>query len=146
MLGDFYFANGDIDKATTEYAALYRDHLGDMTVRQNYIQLLILKNRLDEATRLNDDILKVNPQAATFLVYRGQVQIRRGEFDAAVASLQTALRNEPDNAVAHYQLGIAFDRLGDETRAESEWREALRLRPDMTNAKRALESVRKRTD
>jgi cytochrome c-type biogenesis protein CcmH/NrfG len=26
MLGDFYFANNQLDKATDEYAALYRDH------------------------------------------------------------------------------------------------------------------------
>src|SRR5262249_53766398 len=46
MLGDFYFATGDVDKATAEYASLYRDHSSDPLVKNNYIQLLILKNRL----------------------------------------------------------------------------------------------------
>ncbi len=57
MLGDFYYATGDLDKATAEYSSLYNDHPKDMQVKKNYIQLLILKNRLEEATKLNDEVL-----------------------------------------------------------------------------------------
>src|ERR1019366_6793095 len=56
MLGDFYFASGDLDKATNEYASLYSDHPKDAQVKKNYIQLLILKNRLDEGTKLDNEI------------------------------------------------------------------------------------------
>ena len=52
MPGDYYFAIGDIDRATTEYTALYHDHPQDMQVKKNYIQLLILKNQLDDAGKL----------------------------------------------------------------------------------------------
>ena len=45
MLGDFYFASGDLDKATAEYASLYKDHPKDLQVKKNYVQLLILKNQ-----------------------------------------------------------------------------------------------------
>src|ERR1700683_3641861 len=61
MLGDFYFASGDLDKATTEYASLYSDHPRNLKVKKNYIQLLILKDRLDEAAKLNNEVLKTNP-------------------------------------------------------------------------------------
>jgi predicted Zn-dependent protease len=50
MLGDFYFANNRLDQATTEYAALYREHPKDITVKKYYVQLLILKDQLDEAS------------------------------------------------------------------------------------------------
>ena len=43
MLGDFYFSNNQLDKATEEYGELYRDHPKDLVVKKNYIQLLILK-------------------------------------------------------------------------------------------------------
>jgi len=138
MLGDFYFATGDIDKATTEYQSLYRDHPKDPLVKRNYIQLLILKGRLEDATRLNDEILKSSPRDTDALVYKGQIQMRQNHLDAAVDALQGALRNDPDNAVAHYQLGLAFDRQHDYTRAEAEWRKAVNLRPDLTDAQRAL--------
>jgi tetratricopeptide (TPR) repeat protein len=141
MLGDFYFAGGDLDKATEEYGSLYNAHPRDMQVKKNYVQLLILKNRLDEAGKLNAEILKANPRDVEALVYHGQIQLRHGDANGAADSLQSALKNDPDNAVAHYHLGIAFDQQHNEARAESEWREAVRLRPDLTDAQRALASV-----
>jgi tetratricopeptide (TPR) repeat protein len=144
MLGDFYFATGDLDKATAEYGSLFNDHPRDPQVKKNYIQLLILKNRLDEATKLNDPILKASPRDVDSLVYRGQIQLRQGNAGGAVESLQDALRNDPNNAVAHYQLGIAFDQQHDDKRAESEWHEAVRLKPDMPDAQEALARVQLR--
>jgi tetratricopeptide (TPR) repeat protein len=141
MLGDFYFAGGDLDKATAEYGSLYSAHPRDLQVKKNYVQLLILKNRLDEAAKLNGEILKANPRDVDALVYLGQIQLRHGDANGAADSLQNALKNDPDNAVAHYQLGVAFDQQHNEARAESEWREAIRLRPDLTDAQRALASV-----
>jgi tetratricopeptide (TPR) repeat protein len=138
MLGDFYFASGDLDKATNEYTSLNHDHPKDLQVKKNYIQLLILKNRLDEATKLDNEILKANPKDVDALVYKGQVQIRRNDPSGAIDSLQSALRTDAENAVAHFQLGNAFAEQHNENRAESEWREAVRIRPDMTDAQRSL--------
>jgi len=47
MLGDYYFAEGDLDKALAEYGSLHQEHRRDQQVSKNYVQLLILKNRLD---------------------------------------------------------------------------------------------------
>ncbi len=141
MLGDFYFAAGDLDKATTEYTALNHDHPKDLQTKKNYIQLLILKNRLDDATKLDNEILKANAKDVDALVYKGQVQIRRKDANGAVDSLQSALHNDANNAVAHYQLGNAFAEQHNESRAESEWREAVRIRPDLTDAHRSLAAL-----
>src|SRR5215467_1172511 len=51
MLGDFYFAVGDLDNAYTEYQSLYKDHPKDLQTRKNYIQILILKSQMDPATK-----------------------------------------------------------------------------------------------
>jgi tetratricopeptide (TPR) repeat protein len=144
MLGDFYFATGDLDKATAEYGSLFNDHPRDIQVKKNYIQLLILKNRPEEATKLNDPILKASPRDVDSLVYRGQIQLRQGNAGGAVDSLQDALRNDPNNAVAHYQLGIAFDQQHADDRAEAEWHEAVRLKPDMSDAQEAIARVQLR--
>jgi len=141
MLGDFYFANGELDKATTEYSSLYSDHPKDPQVKKNYIQLLILKNRLDEAKKLNEEVLKANSHDVDALVYKAQIQIRQGNGSGAADTLQTALRNDPDNAIAHYQLGVAYSLQHDEARAQSEWREAVRIRPDLTDAQRSLAAM-----
>lgn len=141
MLGDYYFASGDLDKAVAEYGSLYGDHPKDGQVRKNYIQLLILKNRLDEATKLNDEILKSSPHDVDALVFKGQLLLRHNNAQGAVQSLQSALQNDPQNAVAHYQLGIAYAQQHDLDRAEQEWQKAVSIRPDMTDALKALASA-----
>ncbi len=140
MLGDFYFANGELDAATTEYGSLYSDHPKDPGVKKNYIQLLILKSRLDEAGKLNNEILKTTPHDVEALIYKGEIQNHKNDA-GAVDTLQQALKYDPDNAVGHYQLGIAFDQQRNDARAEAEWQEAMRLRPDLTDAARALAAV-----
>ena len=141
MLGDFYFATGDLDKAVAEYQSLHKDHPKDVQTKKNYIQLLILKNRLDEARKLNDELLKAAANDNDALIFRGQINMRDGHLDDAVNALQSALKADPGNAVAHYQLGLAFDQQGNLARAESEWREAIHLKPDLTDAQRALAAV-----
>jgi tetratricopeptide (TPR) repeat protein len=141
MLGDFYFATGDIDKATTEYSSLFADHPKDPQVKKNYIQLLILKNRLDEAQKLNDEILKVTPNDDSAMVYRGQIQIRQNRPGDAVQTLQTVVRNDAYNGIAHYHLGVAFDQMGDLVHAQSEWQTAVRVRPELVEAHSALATL-----
>jgi tetratricopeptide (TPR) repeat protein len=140
MLGDYY-AVTDLDKAVTEYASLYDDHPKDLKVKKNYIQLLILKNRLADAGKLNDEILKAYPRDIEALVYKGQILNRQNNPGAAVEALQKALQNDSQNAVAHYQLGMAFAQQHDLRRAESEWREAARIKPDLTEAQRSIAAL-----
>lgn len=141
MLGDFYFAIGDLDKAANEYSSVCHDHPKDLQAKKNFIQLLILKNKLQQANDLNNEILKNSPHDVDALIYKGQVELRRDNPGTAVESFQTALRNDAQNAIAHYQLGLAFAQMRDLARAESEWREAVRLRPELTSAQQALASL-----
>ena len=90
-----------------------------MVVKKNYIQLLILKDRLDDARKLNDEVLKTQPDDLDAQVYKGEIEIRSGKASDAVNTLQAVLKNDPDNSVAHYQQGLAFDQLGNTNRAES---------------------------
>jgi tetratricopeptide (TPR) repeat protein len=138
LLGDFYFLIGDVDKATAEYGALYQEHPQDLQVKKNYIPLLIQTKRFAEARKLDDEILKANPKDDDALVYQSQMQISDGDVNGAAQRLQTVIKNAPTNSEAHYALGVAFEKLGNLQSAEGEWREALRLRPDLLDAQRAL--------
>jgi len=147
MLGNFYFQMlGDVDKATTEYASLYSDHPKDIKVKKNYIELLILKNRSEEATKLNNEILKASPNDIDALIYRAQIQLGKNDANGGVDSLRSALRNDPDNANAHFWLGNAFAQQHNEDQAESEWRQAVKIRPDLPGAQRALAGLALRRD
>jgi tetratricopeptide (TPR) repeat protein len=141
MLGEYYIETGDVDKATTEFSSLNSDHPKDLLVKRNYIQLLILKNRLDEAAKLNNEILKASPNDALALVYKGQIQLRQNDPSGAIDSLHNALKNNPDDADAHYWMGNAFAQQHNERQAESEWREAVKIRPNMAQALSALATL-----
>lgn len=141
MLGNFYYGNNQFDKAATEYASLYQEHPKDLIVKKNYIQLLILLDRLEDARKLNDEVVTAKPDDQDAQIYKAEIDIRNGKASEAVTTLQSVLKNEPENAVAHYQLGLAYDRLGDSGRAEAEWRNALQQRSDLVEAHRALAGV-----
>ena len=138
LLGEFYFTSGQLDKATTEYASLYQQHPEDLQLKKNYVELLIQTRRFPEARKLDDEILKVNANDDDALVYQAQMQISDGDVNDAAQKLETVIKNSPKNSEGHYALGVAYEKLGYVERAESEWREALRLKPDMLDAARAL--------
>jgi tetratricopeptide (TPR) repeat protein len=141
MLGDFYLVTGDLDKAIAEYANLYQRHPEDLQVKKTYIQLLIQTKRFPEARKLDDEILKANPNDDDALVYQAEMQITDGDVNSAAQKLETVIKNSPKNANGHYALGVAYDKLGYAERAESEWREALHLQPTMLDAAHSLASV-----
>jgi tetratricopeptide (TPR) repeat protein len=138
MLGDYYFATGDLDKALAEYAALHNDHPKDLQVEKNYIQLLIAKDRIDEASKLNEGILKSKAKDPDALTYKGEIQLHRGNASDAAQTLQAVVSENPNAAPAHYQLGLALSATGDLDRAAAEFREALRVKPSMVEAQRML--------
>ena len=141
MLGDFYYATGNSDKALAEFASLYKDHPKDAPLRKNYIQLLIDKNQLSEASKLDNDVLKSNGHDVEGLIFKGEIQLRQNDTSAAAESLQDALRYDPENAIAHFQLGVAYARQQDTARAESEWRDAVRVQPNLVDAQNGLAMI-----
>jgi tetratricopeptide (TPR) repeat protein len=141
MLGNFYYSNNQFEQAATEYASLYQEHPKDLVVKKNYIQLLILLGRIDEARKLNDELLKGKVDDPSVQIYKAEIEIRSGKASDAVTTLQAVLKNDPDNAIAHYQQGLAYEQLGDSSRAEEEWRSAVKQRADLVEAHRALAGV-----
>lgn len=137
-LSDFYYTTGDLDKSVAEFHALYQERPKDLSVKKKYIQLLIQTKHYDEARSLDDEILKANPKDDDALVYRSQMQISSGDASGAVQSLQSVIKDAPNNIQAHYALGVAYDKQDNLDQAESEWREALRLDPNLLEAQRAI--------
>ncbi len=138
LLGDFYFALNDLPRATSEYASLFQQHPRDERIEKNYVQLLILSKQLDAATKLNEQFLKKHVTDVDSLILRGQILNGQGQPTEAMQPFETALKEDPQNPTAHYNLGITLASTGDALRATSELQSAVRLRPDMVPAYRVL--------
>ena len=108
MLGEFYIQTGKMDKALEEFASLYHDHPKDLQVSTNYVQVLIAANRLEEATKINDQVLNENPKSPEATLARGQIWLRQGRANDAIPLFQSALKADPKNAFGHYSLGLAY--------------------------------------
>jgi len=138
MLGTYYLSRGDHRRALTEFAALVKDHPDDLRVRKSYVQLLILDHQTDEAAKLTEEILRKSPQDADALILKGEILLQREKADDALATLQQAINGAPANPVGHYQLGMANLAKGNINQAENEWRKAVGLSPNLTEAWIAL--------
>ena len=64
-----------------------------------------------------------------------------GRLEEAVAQYTAGLEVALDDAVIHYNLGVALEGMGRLREAAAEYEEALRLRPDFTQAREGLVRV-----
>lgn len=138
LLGDFYLSLGEVDKAANEYRALYEAHPQDLQVKKNFADLLIHTKQFGEAKVVDDEILQADPNDSDGLIFRGECELETGDINGAVGIFQKVIKNDPENGIAHYQLGIAFQKSGSLETAESEWRQAVHFRPDLVDAQREL--------
>ncbi len=99
--------------------------------------LLIDLNRLDEAEALVNTL----SEASFRDLLRGRILLARGDAKGALATFDTGLKRWPNNAGGRYLAGLAAYQIGDFTRAESEFREALRVDPTATDAAFALANI-----
>ena len=79
------------------------------------------------ATRINADFLRPTNRIAYLLA-------EQERFAEAESYFQTVLRAEPGNAVAHFNLGFTYDKLGNYDKAIREFREATRLNSKIDRA------------
>jgi len=78
---------------------------------------------------------------ALYYTNRAAELIQRGEYDMAIEAADTALRLDPQLAIAWVNRGVGLRRKGDWEAAESSYRTALEHRPNFVTAYQDLEAV-----
>jgi tetratricopeptide (TPR) repeat protein len=99
--------------------------------------LLTDLNRLDEADALANSL----KEASFRDLIKGRILLARGDAKGALATFDSGLKRWPNNAGGRYLAGLAAHQLGDFARAESEFREALRVDPSATDAGYSLAAI-----
>ena len=72
---------------------------------------------------------KTDLQAATFATNEGKRFLQLGSIDQAIAQFQIAIRADAKFAPAHYHLGVALQRKGDQKSADTAFTRAAELDP-----------------
>lgn len=116
--------------------------------------LFATRGRYDPAFRLYDLGLALWPDTASrfiVLVNRGTAQLRRGQTDGAIETLEGVLDDEQRarlglkyEAACHYNLGYAYEQKAEESRAVSHYNEAIDVLPGSVYAQAAQAALKRR--
>ena len=72
---------------------------------------------------------------------RGKAFLETGDTTAAIQQFEAAIKQNPSNAEAYYQLGLVYERLEDATQASDAFRSAAKLAPKRAEITLALGRV-----
>jgi tetratricopeptide (TPR) repeat protein len=137
--GDFYFRSGNADEAIRTYqAGMAADGARKIVYQKREIEALIRQKDLERAYQLNEEILRDHPQDPEARGLNASFLLDKGQTDAAISELQSAIQSMPGNFVAQFNLGRAYFVKGDLEHARQQFEKALELRPDYQPARQAL--------
>lgn len=90
---------------------------------------------LEEALQGYDAVLAAQPEHAVARSNRAQILLVWGEYRQALIEFHQVIDLEPNVAVLYLNRGYAHQRLGEQAAAQADYEAALRLDPDLTEAK-----------
>lgn len=102
-------------------------------------------NDLDTALRLAQVAKSKLPESSAVNDTLGWVYYQKDLPSLAISSFQEAIKLAPSNAGAHYHLGLAYLKAGDQQKARASIEQALKLNPnfkDADDAKRQLSTIK----
>ena len=131
-LAEFYFDQGLRDKAF---------QFLDESIRLDFLpaffrkaQLLEVQGKTGEALQLIERAKSLHPPGGEADYHSGMIHFRHHKYAEAVRDFENALKKEPNAGWIHFNLGISYERLGNEQKAREAMGKFLRDGPpDMKN-------------
>lgn len=140
-LGLLYSSTGQKEKAVAEFRSLMASKPNDNSVKADLAENLVDLNRIEEATVVDQELLKLNASDPRGLVIHGRILIVQGKFGEAASELESATKSDSRSANAFYFLGVAQQSEGLASLAKSSFSHAIELNPGMTRATLALANL-----
>jgi Flp pilus assembly protein TadD len=145
-LGAAYEATGRLDEAGAAYREAARIDPRSAEAKDNLGYLLVRQKRFGEAVPLLAEAIRLRPDFAPSHASLAGALWEVGRLDESIAAYRRALEF-PENAASadvHNNYGIALGLRGRTAEAATEFREALRLNPNLVEARRNLDLLQKR--
>jgi len=131
---------GRKDEAAAQFESATRLSPRSGKVHYEYAMFLADEGKTDSAISEFEIALSHSPKHPEAHYHLGHVLYVRGDFEGAKRHYEQAARLDP-KAPVHNSLGVLYMRLGQTSDAISQFQEALRLRPDDTEAAENLRYV-----
>lgn len=117
-LGQIETERGNLEQARRYYIVAVQLHPETTAAYNNLGHLLLKLNRLDEADAVFREALTQDETLASAAFGRGEVGIRRGQFDVARRFYEHALQHAPHEPTFHKSLAEALRGMGNSEAAE----------------------------
>jgi Flp pilus assembly protein TadD len=118
----------------TEEARIGGDVRADYETALSYLQ----QGRHDEGIELLEQVAEAAPELSAPRIDLGIAQHRAGDLEAAESNLLLALESNPEQPVAHNELGIIYRKTGRFQEARKSYESALAIYPGFHFARRNL--------
>lgn len=129
-LGYLYREEGWRDRAISEYKKANKISQDNLVVLVNLASLYMEKRQWEKAADIYKKIIKLTKSPSTQILTKTK------------KNLITIYEDRPDlDLLAHYNLGLAYEHLGEEKKAAKEYQEALRIDPYNEVALHRLEEI-----
>lgn len=137
--GDLLMRAGAYEPALQKYKqGIEEDQAKRATYQKRSIEVLMRIGNKAGAAEVNAQVLMAHPDDTDALAFGATILLEKGEILAAINQLRQVIERVPDNPVAHFNLGQAYEAQHEALAARREIEEALRLRPDFIRARLEL--------
>jgi tetratricopeptide (TPR) repeat protein len=98
----------------------------------------------DKAIADYTEALKLTPNDGATLVLRGNSYDANGAPALAIADYTAAIKLNPDDSSAYFNRATVYEDMGETDKAIADYTKALEIDPDYTEAREALEELKKK--
>ncbi|MDH5774849.1 MAG: tetratricopeptide repeat protein, partial [Nitrospirota bacterium] len=142
LLGEYYTYMGSGSKALEHFQKAVELKPQSEPARQALINFHLDNQQWDEAEKLIQSSKENSKKNIVQQVFQGRLLLGRGKPDEAIPLFQKVLKEEPQQAMAHQYLGLAFASQNDIPRAIQELSQAAKLAPQDRAVRKALAATR----
>ena len=138
VYGQYLMLTRDLAGAIAEFRRLADADAGDRTARTRLVAAYLTADQLPDAQGALNEALQKNSQDSEALLQRASIYLRVGDATKAEQDLISVVQFDPSSAEAHYLLGLVHRANGQVRLERREIMEALRLKPDLLQARLEL--------
>lgn len=145
-LGNALKAQGRVPEAIAAYEAALKINKNDAGALGGLGQLYIQEGRIKDAQELIGSVTGDRAEHGALLIQLAEASLLQQDLNTAQYYARNAVRLLPGSAVAHYELGRVYLEQGRLVQAEQEFRQAVTIDRQFTEARYALGFVRERAE
>jgi len=128
LLGDAYHQMGDHERSDQQYDAVLALDPDNAQVLNNYsFYLAVRKVKLEQAARMSEKLIQLQPDNASFLDTHAWVLFARGKYKEARKVIEAVIASGRANAVHLEHYGDILFQLGSTDEAIKQWELALSM-------------------